>query len=215
MPPPYPSLATDFDGVLVDSVPLKSEAFVTVLGVSGAEADAVRAYHHSLGGINRRPKLKHCWERILQRGELSETALDRLCHDFSEVVCRQVIECPEIAGATAFLEACRKKARPLYVISGTTQGELEQIIQARGWTPYFAGIYGYPAEKAPTLRQLKASAPGPICYLGDALSDADAAEAAGVDFFAVNMDNPAPHIRAFRNPQELLTSGKLGLPRPG
>ena len=211
MPLPYPWLATDFDGVLVDSVPMKSEAFVTVLGVTGAEAEAVRAYHHSLGGINRRPKLKHCWEQILKRGKLPEDALDELCRHFSEVVCQQVIDGPEIDGATAFLEACQKQAHPLYVISGTTQGELEHIIAARGWTRYFAGIYGYPAEKAPTLRQLKAAAPGPICYLGDALSDAEAAHSAGVDFYAVNMADPAPHFCAFRNLRELLERGTLGV----
>jgi phosphoglycolate phosphatase-like HAD superfamily hydrolase len=97
------------------------------------------------------------------------------------------------------------------VISGTTQGELEHIIAARGWTRYFAGIYGYPAEKAPTLRQLKAAASGPICYLGDALSDAEAAHSAGVDFYAVNMTDAPPHFCTFRNLRELLEQGTTGI----
>lgn len=180
-------VAFDFDGVLVDSVDVKTEAF---LALYAQESDAFRSeivrHHLAFGGITRRVKISH-FERLRTGSAPDESLLESLVERFADIVKARVIAAPEMPGAQALLEFLAPRL-PLFVCSGTPEGELREIVAARGWADHFVGIHGAPTSKSVMLesivRRLRC-APGDLLMIGDAATDRDAARVVGARFLLV------------------------------
>ena len=85
------AIAFDFDGVLVESVEVKTRAFARLFNTEGP--DAVRKildYHLENGGVSRFEKFKTIYRSILKR-PLSEEQFRSLCERFSELVVDEVV----------------------------------------------------------------------------------------------------------------------------
>ncbi len=184
----------DFDGVLADSVDVKTRAFCALYAPYGAAVVAeVRAYHLAHGGISRHEKFRH-WQRHLVHGPDDEATIEALADRFAAEVKRQVIAAPEIAGAGAALAALAG-TRPLFIVSGTPEVELVEIVAARGMAPVFAAVHGAPAKKDVILRGLLAEhglGAEDCVMVGDAMTDHDAAVAVGMPFLGVAEDGIGP-----------------------
>ena len=75
----------------------------------------------------------------------------------------------------------------LFIVSGTPQEELVRIVDRRGLARHFAGVFRTPAEKPELIRAAA------CVFLGDAMTDHDAAEACGVPFIGrVAAGSPDP-----------------------
>ena len=89
-------------------------------------------------------------------------------------------------GALEFLEKHYKKTK-FYIISGTPQDEIEHIVGARGLSKYFQGVYGSPTDKAfwanKIIMQEKLNS-AKTFFIGDAMSDYEAAKENGLIFVA-------------------------------
>ncbi len=174
----------DFDGVLVESVETKTRAFASLYAEHGPEVVArVVAFHLRHGGLSRYEKLRYGHEVVLGR-PLDPAERERLAARFAALVVEAVIAAPWVAGAREFVEA-RWRELPLYIVSGTPQHELVAIAERRGMARYFAEILGSPERKEPLLRGLLARgglAPGRALFVGDSLTDYDAARAVGLAF---------------------------------
>ncbi|WP_146620163.1 HAD family hydrolase [Acuticoccus sediminis] len=185
-PAPVRAVVFDFDGVIVDSVGVKTEAFVALYAPHGeAVAEAVRAYHLAHGGMPRADKLRH-WQSTLVDGPADDATIAALGARFGLMVREKVIACGEIAGAGAALAALAARL-PLHVASATPETELVGIIAARGLTGRFRSIHGIPTTKAEALRMRVAEglAPDEILMIGDATADHAAAAAVGTRFLGV------------------------------
>lgn len=177
------AIVFDFDGVLVESVDLKGQAFVALYG---DESESIRqevlAYHEAHGGMTRYEKIRHYETLCGRRGDEESVAV--LAARFAEIVEAQVVAAPWVAGAGAFLERYHDTI-PLYVASATPQEELERIIEKRGMAPFFKRVYGAPAKKHEALLNIAAANrydPQVMLMVGDAMTDRDAAEKAGTRF---------------------------------
>ena len=182
----------DFDGVIVDSVHVKTEAFVALYAPHGREvAEAVRAYHLAHGGMPRAEKLAH-WQRTLVDGPADEATIEALGARFGVMVKEKVIAAAEIAGAETALAALSARL-PLHVASATPEVELHEIVAARGLGRYFKSVHGIPTTKTEALRMRVAEgfAPDEILMVGDATADHAAAAAAGTRFLGVVADGLA------------------------
>lgn len=188
----------DFDGVLVDSVAVKTCAFRRLYEHEGPKvAEAVTAYHLENGGMSRFKKFEH-YERVLLRREPSAARIAELGHRFAELVVEEVVSSPEIPGAGALLKRLSAEGVPCYVVSGTPEDELHAIVAQRGMTRFFRAVRGSPAEKATILAELLAAhghRASKCVMVGDALGDHEAAVAVEMDFLGVAPlgDLPFPH----------------------
>lgn len=174
----------DFDGVIVESADIKTRAFVALYEEHGAAVVAAAVAHHQAnGGISRRKKIRHIHRQHLGIA-LSADALEALCQRFSGLVEEAVVACPAVAGAVSFLAAQHRRL-PLFVVSGTPHEELKRIVDRRGLAGYFAGVFGSPPEKPPTIRDILRThglAAERVLFVGDARTDYLAAAETGLRF---------------------------------
>lgn len=178
------AVAFDFDGVLVESMGIKTAAFGQLFADEGPEVvRRVIAYHREHGGLSRVEKFKVWYRDILQR-PLSEHELAGLCRKFSEFVVDTIVAAPLVDGAKEFLQ--RHRDRYVFaVVSGTPEDELTMILQRRKMADWFGAVLGSPATKPVLLAKLLAAwklRPHELLFVGDSQTDWLAAKGSGVRF---------------------------------
>lgn len=184
----------DFDGVILESAEVKTDAFVELYADHGADViERVRRHHLANLGISRFKKFAWIAENVLGQ-PLSDDDSAGLGDRFSELVLAKVLAAPFVPGAEAALAALGELGLPMFVASGTPIDELQLIVERRGLAPVFREVHGTPREKPDVLRELLAGlalAPDQLLFIGDGMSDYKAARAAGVEFLA--RDTPPLH----------------------
>ena len=146
----YDAIVFDFDGVLVESVDVKTKAFANLYSEYGE--DIIRKvvdYHLLNGGVSRFTKFKHYHENFLGKSLSKEEEIS-LGERFSKYVEDAVIAAEYVAGAYNFLEEYYQKI-PLFVASATPDQELKRIVSQREMAHYFVSTYGSPTKKADVI----------------------------------------------------------------
>ena len=191
------AIVFDFDGVLVESVDVKTQAFATLYKPWGEKVVAqVVAWHLEHGGVSRFEKFRHFHRYILCK-ELDEAEEERLGRMFSQLVEDAVVAADWVDGAEDFLKSYAGKL-PLFVASGTPEVELRRIISRRRMEGFFRGIFGSPARKGEILRRIAeyhGYEPQNMLMVGDAVTDLEGAREAGVSFIGrvgSKQTNPFP-----------------------
>ena len=187
----------DFDGVIAESINIKTNAFAELYGSYGkAVVDKVIKHHQLNGGISRFEKFKYYHKEFLGV-DLSKKNINELAEQFSELVIDKIIHAPFIPGAEEYIKKNYNKYL-LFISSGTPKKELVEICKQRGIIPYFKIIYGSPEEKSYHIKEilikwhLKARE---TVFIGDAVSDREAAIQNQLHFIAkVDVDNDSPLI---------------------
>jgi phosphoglycolate phosphatase-like HAD superfamily hydrolase len=179
----YPALIWDFDGVIKESIEVKTEAFARLFAPFGTETvERVRAHHRRNGGLSRFEKIPLYlqWAGIAA----SPCEVQRYCAAFADAVRTAVIDADWVPGAQEYLQANQARQR-LALVTATPQQEIEEIASALGIAACFQRICGAPLPKpdaVETLRERWCCARGDVLMIGDSESDHAAALGAGVDF---------------------------------
>lgn len=177
----------DFDGVILDSVEIKVEAFRDMYAQYGRSVvEAVERYQRLHGGVGRARKFEH-FESDLLGQPATPDRIEALCDEYSRRVEEKVTACPWIAGARQFLEAWSARL-PMYVISGTPEEELLRIARRRGVRGHFRIMRGSPTTKDDAIREFLTDgpyAPDRTVMIGDSLTDLEAARATDTRFIGV------------------------------
>jgi beta-phosphoglucomutase len=175
----------DFDGVILESLDVKTEAFRSLFEGERDHVDRIVQLHVDNPGVSRYDKFRTIYRDFLDR-RLDDEEMSRLDERFSELVFERVVACEFVAGARSFLERASRD-HDLYVASATPEEELKRIVEARGLSQFFAGVGGSPRTKAEIVRAVLANRgiePSEAVFVGDALTDLEAARATGVPFVA-------------------------------
>jgi len=173
----------DFDGVIKDSVEVKTHAYVKLFQPFGSVvAKRVREHHEAHGGMSRFDKFPLYLQWAGE--EPSQSRVSEFCDQFSQVVLQGVIDAPWVAGVEDYLRSNRHK-QTFVLVSATPQDELEQILHALDLTKCFAEVFGAPTYKKDAIRMTLAARgldPRDCLMIGDARADLEAAEANQVPF---------------------------------
>ena len=187
----------DFDGVLVESVDIKTKAFAKLFKTEGEDiVEKIVDYHLKNAGVSRFEKIKYIYQNMLKR-DLSEKTFDNLCQQFSHLVIDEVVNAPYVKGAKEFLDRYSSKY-VCFIASATPQDEIEEIIKRRHMMRYFKGVYGSPKKKGDIIREIlvaytleynampfsSVDSPQSFVYIGDAMNDYLAAKENKVVFIA-------------------------------
>jgi phosphoglycolate phosphatase-like HAD superfamily hydrolase len=193
----YKALFFDFDGVIADSVEVKTRAFAELFKEFGPEIQAqVVKHHRSNGGMTRKDKFIYYYKEFLHN-PLDTGGLDTLCRRFSALVVDEVVASDEIPGAKEVLERWSPSV-PCFVVSATPDDEIVAIAARRGVSGYFKEILGSGRTKTENLAYLLkryALSPETSLFFGDAASDYRAAMDCGVNFLGILPGPEAPLLK--------------------
>ena len=188
----------DFDGVLVESVDIKTQAFAALYADHGEKIVAqVEDYHLRHGGQSRFEKFRYFQAEIVGGPPLEDSDVADLASRFSRLVIDRVVLAPMVRGAQEFLDQCRSRM-PLFIVSGTPTSELAEILERRELRQYFRDFKGSPGTKAEHVRELLREYEidaGRCVVFGDAMADYGGAVANDVKFLgrvAENDENRFP-----------------------
>ena len=179
------AIVFDFDGVILESANIKTEAFLEVYAAFPDKLAAIRDYHIANAGISRYVKFEHIQRNIL-RLSYTEEDKKRVSAEFERLTRERIFSCPQVPGAEALLQGLRGRVQRI-VGSGTPQAELELIVATRKMGDWFEELWGTPRVKADILRDVMARhglSQQQVLMVGDGMSDYDAACAAGTRFLA-------------------------------
>lgn len=181
----------DFDGVVLDSVHVKTRAFARMFSKFGPEVEkAVVDYHLSNGGVSRFEKFKYFYNNLLKRS-ISVQELTELGEEFSNLVLQEVLSAPFIPGAYETLCNLKQEGVPCYVVSGTPEEEVRHIVKVRQLEGLFEEVHGSPRNKGEILEDIlyrKHYLPESCMFLGDSLTDYHAAQLTKMNFIGVVSD---------------------------
>jgi beta-phosphoglucomutase-like phosphatase (HAD superfamily) len=179
------AIVFDFDGVILESANIKTEAFLELYAGYPGKQQAIRDYHVGQAGISRYVKFEHIQKNILGL-PYTEADKKRVSAEFERLTRERIFRCPQVPGAEALLLGLRGKVLRI-VGSGTPQPELELIVERRGMREWFEEWWGSPRMKADILRDVMARyqlPPEKVLMVGDGMSDYDAARQTGTRFLA-------------------------------
>ena len=191
----YKCIIYDFDGVICDSVHLKTNAFMSMYESYGTDVvEKVRSYHLLHGGISRFEKFKYFNEVILKKN-VSDEELVELGNCFSRIVLDKIVAAPLNQGVLEFLES-KISCSLQFICSGTPNEEINYIIREKSLSRYFTDVFGSPDSKTLIINRilskydLKSS---DVLFLGDAMTDYIAAKDTSIDFIGIdNLDTSFP-----------------------
>ena len=195
---PKDAVFFDFDGVILDSVDVKTRAFAELFRPYGEEIERkVVEYHLNNGGISRYDKFRYYYEQLL--GErIDDPKLTELGEIFSSLALGKVMKAPFIDGAIETLRQLKTSNIPAFVVSGTPEDEVKHIVKERKLDIYFKEVHGSPRKKEIIVRDIcdRFGFENSRClFIGDAMTDYRAAKDAGVPFLGIvkiRRDSPFP-----------------------
>lgn len=196
------AIVFDFDGVLVESGDVKTQAFAHLFAHEDPEVTKrIIAYHVANGGVSRFEKFRVIYRDILRR-PLAEETFQYLCDAFAAQVVDRVVAAPWVPGAREFLERHTGRDR-MFIVSGTPEQELKQIVHRRGMECWFTEVRGSPEPKEALFASLLAQydlAPTHMVFVGDALSDWVTSRNVGVPFVWRKHADGARELLEFSGP---------------
>lgn len=182
---PIDLIVFDCDGVLLDTMAAKIEAFRS--WVPDAHADLRDAYMERVMhgfGKSRTYHIESFYRELVKQAPdpaFLAAEVDRFT-DICEPLCAAA---GWRTGSREFVEACRAAEIPRYVLSGTPQAPLEDMLAAAGATELFDVIIGSPPGKPESMERILSETDTPAhrtVFVGDANADHEAALHVGAHF---------------------------------
>lgn len=195
------SIIFDFDGVILDSNKIKSNAFTKLFkdkNKNQENLDMIIRYHKDNMGISRNKKIKFYYENILKQ-KITNKEVDKIASDYSKLVFNKIIKTKFISGSKYFLSKNFKRYL-FFVSSGTPENELINICEKRKIDKYFTGIYGSPDNKEKHIKRImkkNSLKENEVIFIGDALADYNAAVKNKIFFIGINYINNRKNKKNF------------------
>jgi phosphoglycolate phosphatase-like HAD superfamily hydrolase len=175
----------DCDGVLLDTMTAKVAAFRRWVVARWPEHESV-FIDHVMGSFGRSRVFQiewffnHCLDLAADASTL-QAEVERF-----SAICEPLCEkAGWLSGSSEFVAACQAAGIPCYVLSGTPQQPLEQMLAAHDASDRFRAIIGSPPAKPESLASIiakEAVSAQQVLFVGDAEADAQAAESVGAHF---------------------------------
>ena len=173
----------DFDGVIKESVAVKTKAYISVFRKYGSRiTDRVRVHHEENGGQSRFEKIPLYLSWVYEK--VDQELVERYCDEFASLVVEAVIESEWVPGAREYLHQNCGQQR-FVMITATPQGEIEVILKALGIDLFFDRVYGAPMSKSKAIKMVldeRFCSVHECLVIGDSGSDLEAAYVNGLDF---------------------------------
>ncbi|WP_282018319.1 HAD family hydrolase [Salegentibacter mishustinae] len=188
----YNNILWDFDGVLMDSMPVRNKGFELVLkDFPQQEVKKLMDFHLRNGGLSRYVKFRYFFETI-RNESVSDSEIDEWAGKFSEIMKKELCDINLlIEDSIAFVKENWRNYN-MHIVSGSDQSELRFLCKGLNIASFFSSINGSPTPKkelvAFILDDYKFKEEETV-LIGDSINDFEAAEHNSIHFLGYN--NPS------------------------
>ncbi len=182
----------DFDGVILDSVEFKNQAFKkTVNRYDKKIVKKFMNFHLNNLGLSRFRKYKFLCQELLKL-ENTDNLEKELSNDYSKIVNKKILKVKFIKGVRNFI--LKNKKKNLFISSGSPQNELKKICVKKKISKYFIKVLGSPKTKYQHMMYIKKNYKiknKETVFFGDSITDYRTAKKYNFTFIQVgnNMKN--------------------------
>jgi HAD superfamily hydrolase (TIGR01549 family) len=166
----------DFDGVIKDSINVKSVAFFKIFEKFGTDiALRVKKHHEDNCGLSRFEKIPIYLDWAGKHP--NEKLINEYCIKFSKLVKKNVIQSDWVPGVLDFISS--KRNTSFFLITATPQDEIEEIMFELDLMPFFDEIVGAPTKKYDAMKMIinkYSLSPNKTIMIGDSDEDFKAAK---------------------------------------
>ena len=181
----------DFDGVIMDSLSIKNDAFSYALRkYPKKKIEELIKYHQKNGGLSRYHKFSYFLKNIMQV-KTKQDILDRMSEDFAWYVSENLFNKDLLISETVEFIRANKNDYSLHIVSGSDGEELRILCSYLNIDKYFISIVGSPTPKSELVAAIMAEynyTQEETLLIGDSIHDCDAARANNIKFMGYNND---------------------------
>ena len=180
----YKIVFWDFDGVIKESVEVKTNAFRELFRSFGEEVMVkVTTHHINNGGMSRFNKIPIY---LTYAGiDPTEKNINDFCNQFAVLVEDEVVNCNWVPGVLPVINNCKKENQHFVLVTATPQDEIERILTRLNIINIFSNIFGSPMTKSDAinfcLKLYNVNSKESI-MIGDSIADFEASQKTGSDF---------------------------------
>lgn len=181
----------DFDGVIIDSVPIKTEGYRRLFKDYDEELVLkLVAYHELNGGISRYKKIEYFFNILLKK-EISDKEILGYANKYSILTKEELSkEKYLIEDTIAFIKKNYKNYN-MHIASGADDRDLKYICDSLDLNKYFLSIQGSPMIKSEIVKEIldknKYESKETI-LIGDSINDFEASHKNFIKFYGYNND---------------------------
>lgn len=179
----------DFDGVILDSVPTKTEAYRKLFKeYPSNKVEKLVEYHMQNGGISRYIKVKYFFEEILSQS-ITENEILKHANRYSELTKEELTNSKYMIDDAVNFVKQNYHNYNMHIASGADENDLKYICEKLELTPYFLSINGSPTKKNEIVKNillLNNYNQDETILIGDSINDYEAAKNSGIEFYGYN-----------------------------
>lgn len=179
----------DFDGVIIDSNDIKTEAFKkSIKNESKENIENFIKYHKLNFNISRYKKFEHFYSKIkkINKKKLKFSMKNTLLK-YSKINKELSLKSRVIYGLTNFLKKLRKLNIKLIVISSSDTDDIKFVLKKKNLSKYFSEVLGSPTSKKKHFKNIKNNLNNKIqvLSLGDSKNDYLISKSMAFDFIYI------------------------------
>ena len=192
----YNCVFWDFDGVIKDSLKVKTQSFIEIFSqFDEGLQKKIKEHHLNNAGISRFIKIPLYLEWANQLNDENEK---KYLEEFKKITVQKVIDSPWTEGVIKILKG-KRNYQKFYIVTGTPQEEIEYILSKLNIKEIFDEIFGSPSNKTTVVeRIIKKTGLSNEEYLmiGDGITDYEASRNNEIDFLLVEHSD---NLNKFKN----------------
>lgn len=179
----------DFDGVILDSVPTKTEGFKKLFKDFPCDkVEKLIQYHELNGGKSRYIKIKYFFNDLLNQ-EIDEKEIFEYANKYSEITKEELANSKYIINDTLIFIQQNYKRYNMHIASGADEKDLKFICKKLDLSKYFLSIHGSPKIKneiVEEILEINQYNNQESILIGDSINDYEAASINNIKFYGFN-----------------------------
>ncbi|HED7339548.1 TPA: HAD family hydrolase [Campylobacter coli] len=178
----------DFDGVILDSVELKTQAFAELFQeFPKNKVQELLEFHVQNGGISRYCKIQYFFENILCE-EISDKEISNYAKSYSQLTKERLCNPKYIIKETFEFIKKNQAHYNMHIASGADEQDLLKICDKLKLTQYFLSIHGSPIDKDILVKNILINnnyQNKETILIGDSINDFEVALKNNIYFYGV------------------------------
>lgn len=179
----------DFDGVILDSVPVRDEGYRQVLShYPDQQVEQLMRFQRINGGLSRYVKFRYFYEEILGR-EITDGKIRELAGKYSDYMVQKLRDRSLLIDETMEFIHAHQDLFTMHIVSGSDQDELRYLCKELQIDHFFRSIHGSPVPKKKLVEKVMDDNNyhhEHAILIGDSINDYEAAKVNKVKFFGYN-----------------------------